>query len=62
MEAFELVDIVPRCRSFVSNRVDVKQDGGINRPCAVVWQLLFLLLEIVGGRLCPVETCVGKKL
>ena len=44
--------------------MDVKQEGEINRPCAVVWQLLFLLLEIVGGRLCPVEqvmTCVGKK-
>lgn len=44
--------------------MDVKQRGEIYRPCAVVWQLLFLLLEIVGGRLCSVEqvmTCGENK-
>lgn len=36
----------------------------INHPCSVVWQLVLLLLESAGGRLCPVEqvmTCGGKK-
>lgn len=45
-----------------SNCMNMKL-GKINRPCAVVWQLLLLLLEIVGGRLCPVEqvmTCGTK--
>lgn len=27
---------------------------GKKHHCTVVWQLLLLLLEIVGGRLCPV--------
>lgn len=38
-------------------------DTSNNPPCTVVWQLLLLLLESVGGRLCPVEqvmTC-GEK-
>ena len=70
----QLVDVsflmldAPSCLSrtakpLISNRVDVRQ-GKISRPCTVVWQLFFLLLEIVGGRLCPVEqvmTCGGKK-
>lgn len=60
----ELVDVfvLLHCRRTklpdgICQNLNVKQEKEIqiNRPCAVVWQLLLPLLEIVGGRLCPVE-------